>query len=111
MPCNLKPDDSLAFDFVAPKGSTSVLFVENDAGTALIESARFNGTNVDPDGDNKITITEKAEADINFLSITINGAQNGDTVRLKEDCGAGASRVLKSFAFGDPLQRYQISAT
>ncbi len=46
MPCNLKDDPTLAFDFVAKTGSTSVLFVENDAGTALVESALFNGANV-----------------------------------------------------------------
>src|SRR4051794_35584733 len=111
MPCNLAPDVTMAFDFVAPKGSTSVLFLENDAGTALIESARFNGANVDPDENNQITITEKPEPAINILTITINGAQNGDEIRLKEDCGGGTFRLLKTFAFSDPAQRYQISAS
>ena len=112
MPCNLKTDQTFAFDFVAAKGSTSILFIENDAGTAVIESARFNGNNVTPDSKHRITITEKPEAAVNILSITINGAQNGDEVRLKEDCGGGVSEVRRKFVFRtDPVQRYQINAT
>jgi hypothetical protein len=48
----------------------------SDAGTAVIEGARFNGASVAPDADDKITITEKAG--VNILNIIINGSQNGD---------------------------------
>jgi len=112
MPCSLKADPTLAFDFVAKAGSSSILFVENDADTALIESALFNDVDVTPDANNRITITEKQQPGVNFLSITINGAQNGDEVRLKEDCGGGNSEVRRTFTFQtDPVQRYQIKGT
>jgi len=110
MPCNLRNDPTLAFDFIAKTGSSSILFVENDTGTALIESALFNGANVVPDANNKITITEKAG--VNILRFTVNGAQNGDEVRFKEDCGGGNSELRQKFTFQtDPVRGYQINAT
>lgn len=110
MACNLKVDPSLAFDFLASIGTSSTLLVENDAGTAVIESALFNGNNVAPDANNRISITEVAG--VNILSITINGAQDGDQVRVKEECEGGNSQVLRTFVFHtDPVQRYQINAT
>jgi hypothetical protein len=110
MPCTLKDDPTLAFDFVAKTASSSILFVENNAGTALIESALFNGVNVAPDANNKITITEKAG--VNILRFTINGALNGDEVRFKEDCGGGNSELRQKFTFNtDPVRGYQINAT
>ncbi|HTS60790.1 MAG TPA: hypothetical protein VMH28_02140 [Candidatus Acidoferrales bacterium] len=110
MPCNLKDDPTLAADFIAKTGATSILFVENDAGTAAIEDALFNSAEVVPDDDNKITITTKAG--FNSLTITINGAQNGDEVRLKEDCGGGVSELRRKFTFAtDPMKRYLINAS
>jgi len=110
MACSLKPDPTLAFDFIAPTGSSSTLFVENDAATAVIVDANFNGSDITPTGDGKVTITEKPG--VNILDITITGAKNGDEVRLKEDCGAGVTKVQKAFTFdGDPEKRYQINAS
>jgi hypothetical protein len=111
MACNLTEDLTGAFDMVGPKGSTSTLFVENDAGTAVIETARFNNADVPPDANHKVTITEKAQAGINFLDITVNGVQDTDRVRLKEDCGDSNSRLLKTFQGSEPAQRFQINAT
>ena len=110
MACNLQDDPTLAVDFIARSGATAVLFVENDAGTALIEDALFNSVEVVPDASNKISITCKPG--VNALTITINGAQDGDQVRLKEDCGGGASEIRRQFTFAtDPMKRYLINAT
>jgi hypothetical protein len=111
MACNLTEDETGDFDILGPKGSTSTLFVENDAGTAVIESARFNDVDVQPGVDSKITITQKAQAGVNFLDLTVNGIEDADNVRLKEDCGGGNSRVLKTFKGYEPLQRFEINAT
>lgn len=110
MTCDLKPDSTLAFDFVAKTGSSSTVFVENDAGTAVIESADFNGANVPVSDSGAITILEAAG--VNILTITINGAQNDDAIRFKEDCGGNQTNLLKTFIFnGDPVRRYQIHAS
>jgi hypothetical protein len=110
MSCNLKPDPTLAYDFVAKNASSSTLYVENDSSNAIIESADFNGSDAPVSADGKITITEKAG--VNILTITINGAEVGDEVRLKEDCGAGATELKAHFVFdNDPVKRYQIYAS
>jgi hypothetical protein len=111
MACNLTEDLIGPFDILGPKGSTSVLFVENDAGTAVIESAELNEVDVQPDADQKIEITLVADPSLNILDITVNGAQDADEVRLKEDCGGGQSRLLKKFRGSEPAQRFQIHAT
>jgi hypothetical protein len=109
MACNLQDDPTLACDFVARSGGTAVLFVENDAGTALIEDALFNSAEVVPDASNKVSITCKPG--LNTLTITINGAQDGDEVRLKEVCGDGFE-IKRKFIFStDPMKRYLINAT
>src|SRR5437899_5162422 len=110
MACNLTEDLVGPFDILGPKGSTSILFVENDGGTAVIEAARFNDADVQPDEDQKITIVLVASPSLNILDITVNGVQDTDQVRLKEDCGDGNSRLLKKFRGSEPAQRFQIHA-
>jgi hypothetical protein len=109
MPCNLKPDPKFAYDFLAKAGSSSILYVENDSSNAVIESADFNNKDTPVSADGKITITEKVG--LNILTITINGAEVGDNVRLKEDCGGGTTELKAQFVFdNDPVKRYQINA-
>jgi hypothetical protein len=110
MPCNIKPDPTLAYDFVAKTGSSSTLYVETDSGGAVIESASFNGNDCPVSSDGEITITEKTG--VNILTMTINGAEVGDEVRVKEDCGGGSNSLAAKFVFdNDPIKRYQIYAS
>lgn len=110
MPCNLRPDPTLAYDFLAKNASSSILYVENDSSNAVIESADFNGSDAPVSADGKITVTEKPG--LNILTITINGAEVGDEVRLKEDCGSGSAELKAQFVFdNDPVKRYQIYAS
>jgi hypothetical protein len=111
MACNLTEDLVGPFDILGPRGSTSTLFVENDAGTAVIETASFNDADLQPDDDQKITIVLVAIPSLNILDITVNGVEDADQVRLKEDCGDGGSRLLKTFRGAEPAQRFQIHAT
>jgi hypothetical protein len=107
---NLTEDLVGPFDLLGPKGSTSILFIENDAGTAVIETASFNDAGVPPDNDQKIRIVLAAYPSLNILDLTINGVQDTDEVRLKEDGGDGSSRLLKKFRGSEPVQRFQIHA-
>jgi hypothetical protein len=108
MPCFLRDDPTLNFSFLGATGSSATLFLENDAGTALIESALFNDEGVAVSDDFKITIT--LQTGINILRVTINGAEGGDQVRVKEDCGGGASRLRQTFEFHDPVRSFRIHA-
>ena len=81
------------------------MFVENDLGTAEIVSALFNGTNVPPDAQNKVTFTPIAGQ--NRLIITVECPTPGP-VRFKEDCGGGVSQALETFDSSEPSQEYRI---
>jgi hypothetical protein len=108
MPCVLRDDPTFNFSFLGATGASATLFLENDAGTALIESALFNDEIVAVSDDFKVTIT--LQNGINILRITINGAQGGDQVRVKEDCGGGVSQLRKTFVFHDPVRSFRIHA-
>ena len=109
MACHLRPDPTFTFNFLTATGAVSTVFVESDIGTALIESATFNGVEVVPTLTN--TITFKALAGLNILTMTIFGAVDGDRIRFKEDCGDGTSTVQKTFDFSGNPVRFQINAS
>jgi hypothetical protein len=108
--CNLQNDPGGTLLLLAKVGSSATLFVDSDSGNAAIESAQFNDVAVAADANGKLAIGPFV-AGINILLMTIDDLEP-DSVRLKEDCGGGASQVLKTFDFdeNEPAHEYKIFA-
>jgi hypothetical protein len=123
MACKLSPHaGSIAFDpgnpaangptdFDSAKDAQITVFVDSDSGTVHLGAASLNGVSFALDANGNAAF--KASNPVNALGMGFLGGVPGEVFRIKEDCGAGASQVLRTWAFdvANPTTEIRIHAS
>jgi hypothetical protein len=108
MPCNLRPDPSGAYDFMASAGAGVTLKVAGTTGLAGIASAMLNQKPLSvSDSD---TLHFIVRAGINILRFSAGVSDPEDTVKVFEESADGDSETLDEFESNpnDPVTGYTI---